>query len=188
MIKQIITDTNILKKVSRDASVLQDDIPSIIKDLKDTIVDSDKHSPGHIVGLSAIQIGIPVKIAIANIRGKIYHLINSKISYAKRPEVSMEGCASLPKERSKPITRNMDIDIDNWDYDPDTKQLVRDDGRCEGFLARVVQHEMDHWQGMLYPERYEVQHLSRNALCPRCLNELDRKVKIKRCQLHDPIL
>ena len=103
----------------------------------------------HGVGLAAPQINIPLRLAVAEVENKQYFFINPEItSRSQDTIISDEGCVSLPGEFF-PILRS----------EPVTLRYVNEKGlpkkmRATGFLATVIQHEVDHLDGVLILHRY----------------------------------
>jgi peptide deformylase len=128
------------KKVHRvDASIRQ-----LIEDLFDTVHDA----PGS--GLSAPQIGVPLRV-IVNVAGeKEWAVINPEIVAESDEEIEdAEGCLSIP----------------GWWGDVKRKSRVTVRGvgkrgkpikiKSEGYEARCFQHEIDHLNGILFIDRME---------------------------------
>lgn len=100
------------------------------------------------VGLAAPQIGISKRIVVidANESG-LLELINPEIVFAEGEEVDIEGCLSVPQTygevkraaRVKVIAQN--------------RLGERIEIEAEGLLARALQHEIDHLQGVLFIDR-----------------------------------
>jgi len=100
------------------------------------------------VGLAAPQIGISKQIVVidANESG-LLELINPEIVFAEGEEVDIEGCLSVPQTygevkraaRVKVIAQN--------------RLGERIEIEAEGLLARALQHEIDHLQGVLFIDR-----------------------------------
>ncbi len=104
------------------------------------------------VGLAAPQIGISLRLAVAEVDHKIYYLINPEItSLSQEKIVSEEGCLSLPGEFF-PILRSDRVTIKYLDERGLPKKL-----RATGFLATVIQHEVDHLDGILILNRFTKQ-------------------------------
>ena len=113
-------------------------------------------------GLSAIQVGVPLKVLIArdfvsgvdqNIYAsnmlpksiKDYILINPKfISLAKEEELDWEGCLSFPDLYGK-VWRSRKVKLKYQNTQGEEQRLT-----ASGFLARVIQHEMDHLDGITF--------------------------------------
>jgi len=104
------------------------------------------------VGLAAPQINRSLRLAVAEVDKKIYYFINPKItSYSQEKIVFEEGCLSLPGQFF-PIIRSEEITLQYQNEKGLPKKL-----RAEGFLAIVIQHEVDHLDGILIINRYKKQ-------------------------------
>lgn len=99
------------------------------------------------LGLAAVQIGHPVRMIIVRDRGseEIIVMVNPVTSRPlRRLDVKLEGCLSVPRSRWRPIARPGKIDCDWFDLDGNP-QL----GGFSGWLARGIQHEVEHLDGIL---------------------------------------
>jgi len=131
MKRPIVTDINILRKVSVNAD--HDEINAIIKDLEDSL-DLSKG-----IGLSAIQIGIAKRISIIRIGDININLINAEIiEKADRFRFKNEGCLSLSGLKVDTIRYNK-IKINN-------NGEIKD---YTGLVACACQHELQHELGRL---------------------------------------
>ena len=95
------------------------------------------------VGLAAPQVGVDKRIIIADTGKELLKLINPQILEGEGEDSLSEGCLSLP-EVFVPINRANKIKIEGLNED---KKLVR--LTIEGFLARILHHEIDHLNGVL---------------------------------------
>lgn len=139
----ITTDLKTLHETSTDASEeeVNEILPLLEKDLeKDKIA---QKASG--VGLSAIQIGIPKRIAIVRTETNKINLINPKFINGYDEKWSEEGCLSLPKTWCT-VKRFNTVCIEN-----NGKEETYD-----GFDAIVVQHEMDHMDGILITDKEQL--------------------------------
>jgi peptide deformylase len=126
------------------------------------------------IGLAAPQIGIRKKVAIIRFKDYNINLINPTIIERKRPVIiKSEGCLSLP---------GMLIDTQRY-----KEVFVKDLQKPEGFvgigdIAIVLQHEIDHFEGILIIDRgIGKNKVKRNSPCP-CGSEINGKtVKFKKC-------
>ena len=102
------------------------------------------------VGLSAIQIGIAKRMCVIRIVGDKtigYKLVNPRIIRHSATKVGMpEGCLSVPEEHDEEIPRYDAIAVMAYDA-IQNKNIIID---AHGWLARVLQHEIDHMDGILY--------------------------------------
>ena len=112
------------------------------------------------VGLAAPQIGISLRVIIFEIPSSratsvegdqpcgIQVLINPKIDpLTSEKELGWEGCLSIPELRGE-VPRYTQINYTGLDAEGRPVKSY-----ATGFHARVVQHEVDHLNGILYPER-----------------------------------
>jgi len=105
------------------------------------------------VGLAAPQIGVSLRLAVAEVNKKVYYLINPEItSYSQEKMVSEEGCLSLPGEFFA-LLRSQTVTVRYLNEKGLPKKL-----RASDFLATVIQHEVDHLDGVLIVNRYMKQN------------------------------
>ncbi|MBP7060568.1 MAG: peptide deformylase [Candidatus Moranbacteria bacterium] len=101
------------------------------------------------VGLAAPQIGLSLRLAVAEVDGREYYLINPEItSLSQETIVSEEGCLSLPGEFFS-ILRSETVTVKYLNEKGLPKKL-----RASGFLSTVIQHEVDHLDGILIVNRF----------------------------------
>jgi peptide deformylase len=104
-------------------------------------------------GLAAPQVGIDKKLLVLNPSGdkskreEELALVNPRILKKKGREWDDEGCLSFPGIRAE-VERHVDITVVYQDLDGKEQSL-----KASGFLARVIQHEMDHLEGVLMVDR-----------------------------------
>lgn len=105
------------------------------------------------VGLAAPQIGVSLRLAVAEVNKKVYCWINPEItSLSQEKIISEEGCLSLPGEFF-PILRSETVTVRYKNEKGIPKKL-----RATGFLATVIQHEVDHLDGILIINRFRKQN------------------------------
>lgn len=145
-----------------DASLLQvaekvekfdtPELKALIQDMHDTMEAEDG------AGLAAPQIGVGLQVVIFGVEKNTRYpeaedvpytvLINPVIKpLTKETEEDWEGCLSVPGMRGM-VPRFSKINYQG--YDQNGNSINRN---VDGFHARVVQHECDHLQGILYPMR-----------------------------------
>jgi len=95
------------------------------------------------VGLSGVQIGFLKRIAIIRTDKVSLNLFNSVIKTGSGSKITREGCLSLPNQWVN-VERKEKITLVNGD-----KEIYE----LDGFEAIVVQHEIDHWNGILILDR-----------------------------------
>ncbi len=145
-ILKIITQPNpTLRKKSKDINLKEIDsreFRGLISSMAKTMIETDG------VGLAAPQIGKNIKLAVINSKDGPFCLINPKIirkSWAK--ELDQEGCLSIPGVFGK-VKRSKNITLVYYDrLGKKIKQSVK------GLMARVMQHEIDHLDGILFIDK-----------------------------------
>jgi len=98
------------------------------------------------IGLAAIQIGEPKNLFVT-IKDEIPVAINAKITYRSAfKSRKVEGCLSFEEGKTKAKTRNDFIRLSYYDADLN----FHEDTPFQGYIARIIQHEMDHIEGKLF--------------------------------------
>jgi peptide deformylase len=116
------------------------------------------------VGLAANQVGLPYRLFVINPEGdpaqKDQELvfINPRITRKKGSDDDEEGCLSLPEIHGT-VTRATELIIDAFDLTGRQFEM-----QLEDFPARIIQHENDHLDGVLFIDR--VQPAVRSQLQP----------------------
>jgi peptide deformylase len=129
-----------------------DDLEELLRDMRDTMA----HLNG--AGLAAPQIGVPLRVVIFGVTSNPRYpdiepvpdtvLVNPKLTpLSYEEEEGWEGCLSVPGMRGW-VPRWLKLRYAG--FDEHGRPFQRD---VEGFHARVVQHEVDHLDGVLYPMR-----------------------------------
>jgi peptide deformylase len=126
----------------------------LIQNLTDTMKEYD------LIGIAAPQIGENYKVFLTQPRktharnlGKSDILrvyINPQITYlSKETNLIYEGCGCVPESSIfGPVVRPSEIEVEAFDSDGKKFSL-----RCDGLLARVIQHEFDHLNGIEFLEK-----------------------------------
>ncbi len=97
------------------------------------------------VGIAAPQVGVSLRCFHAKFQERIYTFVNPRItSFSSERSVHEEGCLSIPGVYAD-VTRPAALHIDA--YDAKGRAFSMD---VEGFLARIIQHEYDHLEGVLF--------------------------------------
>lgn len=95
------------------------------------------------VGLAAPQVGFSSCLIVAEAEGVKLALANPEVLESKGFDTMVEGCLSLP-DQAVNISRAFSIWVRALDIENREVEL-----KFEGFLARIVQHEIDHLNGKL---------------------------------------
>mgnify|MGYP001603476001 CR=1 FL=1 len=120
-----------------------------LKEIKDLIKNmrlSMKKANG--VGLSANQIGLDLKVFVAQVENKFYTVFNPKITKFSEEEIAIEeGCLSVP-EMFGQVERSLRVTVEGQDISGKKIKI-----KTLGLLARVFQHEIDHLNGVLFIDK-----------------------------------
>lgn len=147
---QIITGAKtavLLKKTIKVKDPLSKEIQALLPEMLETM----RQQVGG-VGLAAPQIGKSIRVAVAEVDGKTYCLINPEITlYSQEKTICEEGCLSLPGEFF-PILRSEEVTVRYQNEKGLPKKM-----RAKKLLAVVIQHEVDHLDGILIANRYKKQ-------------------------------
>lgn len=152
LIRERSQDVNIpLSKEDKD--LLMEMLTYVIESTDEKIAEEKKLQPA--VGISAIQVGIKKKllaIVLKNDKNEIKYqfvLANAKIissSIEKTYLKNGEGCLSVPNGHEGYVNRSARIKVKAYDALQE-KEVIID---AEGYVAIVLQHEIDHFKGILY--------------------------------------
>ena len=143
-IKDIITvPDETLKKISEPIEKIGVNEKKLIKDLIDTMYDSNG------IGLAAVQVGILKRILVIDVSTKDekknpMSFINPVIKkFSDETSVYEEGCLSIP-ETFIEIERPKTCEVEYIDINGNQKIL-----QCNGLLSTCIQHEINHLDGKL---------------------------------------
>jgi peptide deformylase len=144
-----VYDHAILKQKAQKVDNIDDSIVQFIEQMKLTMHEAEG------IGLAANQVGSPLAITVIDItpvegyeHTKPLVLINPEITYYSEEETDYEeGCLSLPNLRELVMRPEaIQVSFYNEKIEPQTMQ-------ADGLLARVMQHEIDHLNGIYFTDR-----------------------------------
>lgn len=128
----------ILRAKTKRVKTVTKKIVQLLLDMEDTLIEAKG------AGLAAPQVGRSERICLAVLEQKTIALINPSITWkSDTTAIAEEGCLSLPDIWIN-VSRATDIVVEFMA--PNTKKLEL---KLSGFDARVVQHEVDHLEGIL---------------------------------------
>ena len=141
-----------LRLVSKPIERIDDPLARLIDDMIETMHDA----PG--IGLAAIQVAEPLRLLVVDIAQKDKNeppapqvFINPEILWrSDEPNTYEEGCLSIP-EYWADVERPASVRVRALDRDGKDREVLAD-----GLLATVLQHEIDHLDGMLF-----IDHISK---------------------------
>jgi len=143
----------VLRKVSEEIREINEDVKQLIRDMFDIM----KKEGG--IGLAAPQVGISKRIIVISLDEKGLEslaLINPTIEYLSEESIKFEeGCLSIPGIRADVVRSSKTV----------VKALSRSGRKVEieadGLLARALQHEIDHLNGILFIDRLQPKEMKK---------------------------
>lgn len=157
----------VLKKKAVKVETVDDDLRRFLDDMLETMYESEG------VGLAAPQVGVSKRIVVIDAahddeEAQPLYLVNPEIVWrSEEKKICEEGCLSVPEMRAE-VERPDSVKITYLDYNGKECEMLAED-----FLAVVVQHELDHLDGILYIDR--ISRLKRQMLVKKL--EKNRKEK-----------
>jgi peptide deformylase len=153
-IRPIVTVPNpVLLTKTEEITSIDQSVVELARDLTNTL--NNAHDPEG-AGIAANQIGVLKRMCVVKnfMAGRDrelaedFILINPKIIYkSKEMDTDWEGCLSVPDKYGK-VSRNLKIKVEAQTLDGNTIQLTAKD-----LFARVIQHEVDHLDGILFTSK-----------------------------------
>lgn len=141
-IRNIITDKDpVLRKVSKPVKSVDENLEVLLDDMKDTLIKANG------AGLAAPQVGILKRVAIIMVNGMYFEMINPVIVEMEGSQCGDEGCLSSPGIFKK-VTRANKVTVKAFDRYGFEFTLTGED-----LLARAIQHECDHLDGILFLDK-----------------------------------
>lgn len=135
MVKEIVRDVIFLAQKSSVA--VKEDV-SVREDLLDTLrANSDR-----CVGLAANMIGVLKRVIAVNDGGKLMVMFNPVILKSSKQFETEEGCLSLDGARSTKRFETIKVEFFNEKFQKRIKTF-------SGFTAQIIQHEIDHCDGII---------------------------------------
>jgi peptide deformylase len=143
-IRRILTaDEPMLREKTKKVSHFDASLHRLLNDLVDTMRDA----PG--IGLAANQVGVPLRVAVIELEEKITELINPQIVRGSGEVIDWEGCLSIPGFVAE-VTRAARVTVKAQDRHGKNFRIKGGE-----LLARALQHEIDHLNGVLYIDYLE---------------------------------
>ncbi len=146
-------DSQVLRQKARKVKRFGPELERLAQDMLETMREA------HGVGLAAPQVGLPLRLFVAEVpedmedephAGETHVFVNPKIVKVGREEVEREeGCLSIPGIYGD-VWRADEVVIRAQDVKGKPIRV-----RAKGFLARIILHEYDHLEGILFVDRVE---------------------------------
>lgn len=144
-IRQIrIEGDPLLRKVSRPVKEVNARIKALLDDMLETMYDDNG------VGLAAPQVGILRRLIVLDAGKGPFKMVNPKIiKESEETQIDVEGCLSVPNLNGT-VIRPQTICVRYLDENGESKMV-----EASGLFARVILHEVDHLDGILFRDRID---------------------------------
>lgn len=139
--KVVVVPDEVLRGKALPVARINDGVIRVLDNMRDTLYAADG------VGLAAPQIGIPKRIIVVDTGENFIELINPEILSREGSQIGREGCLSVPDtvglvDRAKKVT------VRGLNRNNEMVELMAED-----LEARVLQHEIDHLDGVLFIDK-----------------------------------
>ncbi len=134
---------DILRKKCRPVENIDARTITLIDDMIDTMRSADG------AGLAAPQVGVLKRVAVIEVEGKLYELINPQIISQSGTRKDVEGCLSFPGKYGT-VTRPKQVTVKALDRNGNEITITG-----EGMLCKALCHEIDHLDGIMYVDKVE---------------------------------
>jgi peptide deformylase len=131
----------ILRQKAKRVSRVDSSIRKLIDDMVDTMI----AAPG--VGLAAPQVGVGLRVAVIKTDTNLHVLVNPEMVKHEGEQVGLEGCLSIPGYIGE-VKRFMQVVARGLNRHGKPVKIKGD-----ALLARAIQHEIDHLDGILFTDR-----------------------------------
>jgi peptide deformylase len=131
----------VLATPAAPVEVFDKELRTLVADLIETMDDA----PG--AGLAAPQIGVSLRVFVWHVDNQLGHLINPVLKLSEELQDGEEGCLSFPNIRADALRAR---DVVAAGYDMHGQPIVV---HGSNYLARAIQHETDHLDGILFIDR-----------------------------------
>lgn len=133
----------VLRKPAVEVVDFDKELRRLVEDLTDTMLEA----PG--AGLAAPQIGVGLRVFTWHVGGELGHLVNPRLELSSETQDGPEGCLSIP-DLSFECTRALSVVAHGFDMHGESVVIEGSE-----LLARAIQHETDHLDGILFVDRLD---------------------------------
>lgn len=133
----------VLREKAAEVTTFDAELRRLVRDLTDTMLDA----PG--VGLAAPQLGVSLRVFTYDVEGIVGHLVNPQLELSADEQDGPEGCLSLPGLEYDCL-RAASVVAKGFDMYGEPVVIEGSD-----LLARAIQHETDHLDGVLFIDRLD---------------------------------
>ncbi|MFL6240689.1 MAG: peptide deformylase [Actinomycetes bacterium] len=133
----------VLRAPAVEVTTYDKELRNLVRDLSETLIDAAG------AGLAAPQIGVGLRVFVYDVGGVTGHLVNPSLDLSEDIQDGDEGCLSFPG-MFYPTKRAMRAVAKGWNMHGDPVVIEGTE-----MLARCVQHETDHLDGVLFIDRLD---------------------------------
>jgi peptide deformylase len=144
-LRKIITfDNPILRQKAKKVHRFDPSLHKLVNDMFETMHEANG------VGLAAPQIGLSIRVFVAEYEDRKVAVFNPEIVKAEGEALGTEGCLSIPGYAGDNIRRAAKVLVKGQDVHGKSIRV-----NAEGWFARILQHEIDHLDGILFTDRLD---------------------------------
>lgn len=131
----------VLRQVAQPVERVTKKLTALINDMAETMYAVDG------VGLAAPQIGEPIRVIVADAGDGLIALVNPVITKTDGEDIEVEGCLSIPGVTGY-VKRYAQVQVQGLNEKGKPVKI-----QADGLLARILQHEIDHLDGILFIDK-----------------------------------
>ncbi|HET7734871.1 MAG TPA: peptide deformylase [Nocardioidaceae bacterium] len=135
----------VLRTPAAEVTDFDTELRKLVADLTDTMLDA----PG--AGLAAPQIGVGLRVFTWHVEGELGHLVNPRLTLSEETQDGDEGCLSIPG-LTWDCKRALTVVATGFDMHGEPVTIEGSE-----MLARAIQHETDHLDGILFVDRLDAE-------------------------------
>ena len=130
----------VLRQEAKPVRRVNKEVQSLLTEMAETMHGAEG------IGLAAPQVGVSKRVVVADVGEGLIELVNPEILYREGVQTGYEGCLSVPGLVGE-VERAEKIRVTGLDRRGHQIWI-----NCEGLLARCLQHEIDHLDGILFTD------------------------------------
>lgn len=134
-------EDDVLRKKSKVVARFDKRLEELIEDMKETMYNANG------IGFAAPQVGILRRVIVVDVGDGPIELVNPVIEYSEGSQIDVEGCLSVPNVWGE-VERPEKIIVTGQDRNANPLRI-----EAEDLLARVLCHEIDHLDGILFIDK-----------------------------------
>lgn len=131
----------VLRERAKEVKKITPNVIRLLENMAHTMYDAQG------VGLAAPQIGVSKRVVVIDVGEGLIELINPEVEEATGQEIDLEGCLSIPGMRGE-VKRAAQVVVRALNRKGEPVQI-----QGSGLLARALQHEIDHLDGVLFIDK-----------------------------------